>query len=188
MDTIAGIENTSSLETLMELARSHPIRTSDGKRWRRWRTGRPNAGSADQAPIVELLSKLATTDHDNDVQVEAVETLGEIGGAAAVAQLQKLAAPTPRSRSASKPSNRWLRAARPQAETAAFLKRIALAEKSTDVQIEAIETLLDLPDGAGIAALMDLARDHPVPDAARKRSNGCSRATIRLPARSSNRR
>jgi HEAT repeat protein len=49
-------------------------------------------------------------------------------------------------------------------ETAAFLKRIALADKSTDVQMEAIETLLELPDGAGIAALVDLARDHPVPD------------------------
>jgi HEAT repeat protein len=43
-----------------------------------------------------------------------------------------------------------------------LLKSIALDDRSTTVQLEAIETLGDLPDGAGIDALVDLARDHPM--------------------------
>ncbi len=123
------------------------------------------------------------------MQVEAVETLGEIGGAAAVAELQKLAGTHPEEQVRIEAIESLGEAGGSAGETAAFLKRIALADKSTDVQMEAIETLLELPDGAGIPALIDLARDHPVARRpARKRSNTCSRASIRLLARSSKRR
>jgi HEAT repeat protein len=47
------------------------------------------------------------------------------------------------------------------ATSVTLLKRIALDDLSTNVQHEAIETLSELPDGAGIGALVELAREHP---------------------------
>ena len=167
VDTIAGIDNTSGVETLMELARSHP-----NTRLRReavealaHRASERGAGkaNADQA-VVELLSTLATTDRETDVQIEAVETLGEIGGAAAVAQLRKLAATHADERVRAEAIESLGESDASRTETADFLERLALAEKSQRVQSEALETLADLPDGAGIAALVNLARDHPSAD------------------------
>jgi HEAT repeat protein len=117
-------------------------------------------GNADGA-VVELLSTLATTDHETDVQIEAVETLSEIGGAGAVAQLRKLATTHADERVRAEAIESLGESDASRTETADFLKRLALAEKSQRVQSEALETLADLRDGAGIAALVDLARDHP---------------------------
>jgi hypothetical protein len=46
---------------------------------------------------------------------------------------------------------------------------VAVSDTSTHVRDEAFETLAELPDGAGINALVELAREHPVP-AARKQA------------------
>jgi HEAT repeat protein/beta-lactamase regulating signal transducer with metallopeptidase domain len=168
VDTIAGIENTGSLETLVELAQAHT--SADIRREAVEALAERASGhdSADQTAIVGLLAKVAAADRDTDVQVEAVETLGEIGGAAAVTQLQKLAGSHPDERLRAEAIESLGESGAPAAETAAFLKRIALADKSTEVQTEAIETLVELPDGAGIQALIDVARDHPVPDTRRE--------------------
>ena len=164
VDTIAGIENTSSLETLVELAQSNADTDVRREAVEALAERASGAGSSDQAAIIELLAKLAAKDRNKDVQVEAVETLGEIGGAGAVAELRKLAGTHPDERVRTEAIESLGESDASATETAAFLKGIALADKSTDVQMEAIETLLDLPDGAGIAALIDLARDHPVHD------------------------
>jgi HEAT repeat protein len=164
VDTIAGIEDSSSLETLMQLARSH-----ESTRVRKEavealadRAHEHDEGkaSAEQAKIVELLSTLATADRDIDVQTEAVETLGEIGGAAAVAELRKLAGTHAEERVRIEAIESLGESRAPAAEMAKFLKGLALSDKSEDVRSEALETLADLPDGAGIAALIDLAREH----------------------------
>ena len=164
VDTIAGIETTSSLETLVELAQSKADTDVRREAVEALADRASGAASSDQAAIIELLAKLAATDRNMDVQVEAVETLGEIGSAAAVAELRKLAGTHPDEQVRTEAIESLGEADVSAGETAAFLKQIALADKSTDVQMEAIETLLELPDGAGIAALIDLARDHPVPD------------------------
>ena len=178
LDAIGGIDSTSGVETLMELARSHPntnlrreavealadrasgqgAGAGEGKG--EGKGAGEGKGSASQS-VVALLSTLATTDHEIDVQIEAVETLGEIGGAVAVAQLRKLATTHADERVRVEAIESMGESDASRAETADVLKQIALAEKSQRVQFEALETLADLPDGAGIAALVDLARDHP---------------------------
>ena len=166
IDTIAGIDNTSVAETLMELARTHPntrIRREAVEALADRASGQgAGKGSGDQA-VVELLSTLATTDRETDVQIAAVETLSEIGGAVAVAQLQKLATTHADERVRAEAIESLGESDASRTETADFLRRLALAEKSQRVQFEALETLADLQDGAGIAALVDLARDHPSP-------------------------
>jgi HEAT repeat protein len=165
VDTIAGIADTSSVETLMQLARSHE---STGVRKEavealadRARGHDEGKASAEQTKIVELLSTLATADRDIDVQTEAIETLGEIGAAAAIAELRKLAGTHADDRVRVEAIESLGESGAPAGETATFLKGLALAEKSEQVRSEALEALADLHDGAGIAVLIDLAREHP---------------------------
>jgi beta-lactamase regulating signal transducer with metallopeptidase domain/HEAT repeat protein len=164
LDTIAGIDDASGVETLMELARSHPNTSlrREAVEALADRASEQGAGkgNADQA-VIELLSTLAATDRETDVQIEAIEALSEIGGAVAVAQLRKLATSHADERVRVEAIESLGEIDASRTETADFLKRLALAEKSQRVQSEALETLADLPDGAGIAALVDLARDHP---------------------------
>ena len=165
VDAIAAIEDTSSVETLIQLARSHESTSVRSEaiealadRARGHDEGKP---SAEQTKIIELLSALAGADRDIDVQTEAVETLGEIGGAAAVAELRKLAGTHAEERVRIEAIESLVESEAPAAETAKFLKGLVLSEKSEDVRSEALETLADMDNGAGIAVLIDLAREHP---------------------------
>ena len=172
VDAIASIEDTSSLETLMQLARAH---TSTAVRIEAVEAlagrghgqgeGRPEA---ELTKIVELLSGLATADREIDVQAEAIESLAEIGGTAVVSELRKLAETHAEERVRVEAIESLGESGAPAAETAQFLKGLALAEKSEDVRSEALETLADLHDRAGIAALIDLAREHPSADTRRE--------------------
>ena len=113
---------------------------------------------------MDLLSSLATTDRAIDVQVEATEALGEIGGAAANSALRELARTHPDEQVRSEAIESLGESDGPAGETADFLKRLVLTDKSSDVQSEAIEALAGLRDGAGVAALIELAREHPLPE------------------------
>jgi beta-lactamase regulating signal transducer with metallopeptidase domain/HEAT repeat protein len=172
VDAIASIEDASSLETLMQLARSH---TSTGVRIEAVEAlagrghgqgeGKPDA---DLTKIVELLTALATADREIDIQTEATEALAEIGGTAVVAELRKLAETHAEERVRVEAIESLGESGAPAAETAGFLKGLALSEKPEHVRSEALETLADLHDRAGIAALIDLAREHPSADARRE--------------------
>ena len=165
VDAIAAIEDTSSVETLIQLARSHE--TSNVRkeavealadRAHGQGEGKPDA---ELTKIVELLSTLAAADRDIDVQTEAIDSLAEIGGTAVVAALRKLAGTHAEERVRVEAIESLGESGAPAADTAQFLKGLALSEKSEHVRSEALETLADLDDGAGIAALIDLAREHP---------------------------
>ena len=172
VDTIAAIENSSSVETLIQLARSHTstdVRRDAvealADRAHGQGEGRPNA---EMTQVVELLSALATADRDLDVQVQAIEALAEIGGGAAVAELRKLASTHAEERVRVEAIESLGESGALATETAPFLKGLALSEKSAHGRSKALETLADLDDGAGIAALIDLAREHPSADARRE--------------------
>jgi HEAT repeat protein/beta-lactamase regulating signal transducer with metallopeptidase domain len=172
VDTIAGIEDTSSVETLMQLARSH--QSADVRREAvealadRAHGQDESKPSAELTKIVELVSTLATADRDVDVQMEAIQALGEIGGVSAVAALEKLATTHAEEDVRIEAIEALGESAASAGETAKFLKGLALAEKSEQVRSEALETLADLHDGAGIAALIELAREHPSADTRRE--------------------
>jgi HEAT repeat protein len=102
------------------------------------------------------------------VQTKAVESLAEIGGTAVVSELRTLAETHAEERVRVEAIESLVESGAPAAETAKFLKGIALAEKSDHVRSKAIETLADLHDGTGIAALIDLAREHPSADTRRE--------------------
>jgi len=168
VDAIASIDQGGGLETVMELARSHPrleVRRKAVEALGQHSHGRGEGKpGTDERAIVELLTNIASSDREREVEIEAIETLGEVGGTAAVAELRKLASTHPDERARAKAIESLGETDAPAKETADFLKQLALAEKSTDVQNKAIETLADLRDGAGIGALIELARGHPAQD------------------------
>jgi HEAT repeat protein len=169
IDTIADLDDTRSLETLMQLARSHASvdirREAVEALAQRASDQHEGRASSDRTAVVELLSTMAKSDRDADVQVEAVETLGEIHDSSSVAQLRELARTHADERVRVEAVESLGESGVSAVETAAFLKGLALADASSDVRAEVFETLAALPDGAGISALVDLAREHPVPDA-----------------------
>jgi beta-lactamase regulating signal transducer with metallopeptidase domain/HEAT repeat protein len=168
IDTIADIDDTRSLETLIQLARSHAsvsVRREAVEALAHRASGQHEDSAKDRTAVVELLTALAKSDRDGDVQVEAVETLGEIHDSSSVAQLRELARTHADERVRVEAVESLGESGVSAAETAAFLKDLALADASGEVRAEVFETLAELPDGAGISALVDLAREHPVPDA-----------------------
>lgn len=167
VDTLGGFDDAQSFEKLIQLARSHP--SSELRREAAEALGqRGHHDSAEQSKVVELLASLARTDRDPDVQVEATETLGEVGGAAALAQLRSLAESHRDERVRSEAIETLGEQETSGADVAAFLQRRALAEPSSEVQNEIIETLAQLHGGSGIPALIELARDLPSGDARRR--------------------
>jgi len=172
VNAIASIEDTSSLETLIQLARTHTstavrIEAVEALAGRAHGQGEGKP-DAELTKVVELLSGLAAADREIDVQTEAVEALAEIGGTAGVAELRKLAETHAEERVRVEAIESLGESGAPAAETARFLKGLALAEKSEHVRSEALETLADLHDRAGIGALIDLAREHPSADTRRE--------------------
>lgn len=167
VDAIANIDQGGGLATLMELARSHPsidVRHKAVEALGQHSHGHGESQAGDSRATVDLLTQIASSDRDIEVQIEAIETLGEVGGTAAVAELRKLATSHSDERARVEAVESLGESDAPAKETADFLKRLALGEKSTDVQNKILETLVDLRGGAGIAALIELAREHPSQD------------------------
>jgi beta-lactamase regulating signal transducer with metallopeptidase domain/HEAT repeat protein len=167
IDTIAANETAGSRATLMELARSHSsldIRQKAVEELAGLAAHGEGRAGSDARAIVDLLTSLATSDRALEVQIEATESLGEIGGAAATAALRDLARTHPDEEVRSEAIESLGDSDAAAAETADFLKRLVLADKSPDVQSEALETLSGLRGGAGVGALIELAREHPDPE------------------------
>ncbi len=163
VDTLAGLEDAKGLTTLMALAQSHPRTNVRREAIEALADQSSDPDEARDRTIVDLLEKLARNDRDIEVQLEAVETLGDIPGAAAAGRLRELAQTHPDDdvRAEAIESLGSL----PAAEAASILESVARAEKSPRVQDEAIETLAGLDDGAGLNALIAIARDHPAASA-----------------------
>ena len=117
-------------------------------------------GARSESIAHEALVALARHDTSPEIQREAVETLGEIDDPKALEHLRELAQTHPDRRVRAE-AVETLGDTKSPAASVSLLKGIALGDLSTSVQHEAIETLRDLPDGAGLGALVELAREHP---------------------------
>ena len=157
VETLGDFEDKRGKAALLELAKSHPdveIR----------REAIETLG--DVLPAETAVAQLATflADREPAILEEVVDAIAAIENGGGRATLMELA----RSHSSVDVRREAVEALgesdAPARETADFLKGLALADKSPDVQSEAIETLADLRDGAGIAALIELAREHPLPE------------------------
>jgi HEAT repeat protein len=87
---------------------------------------------------VPLLTELARTHPQIDVRREAIETLGDLASG----------------HDKDQPNS-------DRSTIVDLLTALAKSDPETDVQNEAIETLGGLPNGDGVTALVELARDHP---------------------------
>src|SRR5437773_2444890 len=107
-----------------------------------------------------VLEQLAQRDPDAHVQQEAVEALGHLGSPQALAPLEYLARAQPNAEVRDEAVEQYARSAAPESALVLLVDRLA-NDSSSDVQVEAVERLADLPDGLGIPALREAARSHP---------------------------
>ncbi len=107
-----------------------------------------------------VLERLAQRDPDAHVQQEAVEALGHLGSPQAIAPLARLARAQPNAEVRDEAVEQYARSAAPESALVLLVDRLA-NDSSSDVQVEAVERLADLPDGLGIPALREAARSHP---------------------------
>jgi HEAT repeat protein/beta-lactamase regulating signal transducer with metallopeptidase domain len=153
-ERLGEIDAPAAAEALFDLARTHPA----------LEVRREAVETLGEAPpskaIVDTLARIATDDRSPDVQREAVETLGEVGDGLGLPEVARLATAHP-SIDIRREAIETLAEHAPPATALEVLKRIIDSDPSEDARREAIESLTELHDGAGIPALIDVARSHP---------------------------
>lgn len=157
METLGDYEDGRGVPLLTELARTHP----DVEVRREAVETLGDAMPADK--LVPLLKELAAAGTDAAVQEEAIETLADVDDPRAAESLRELARTHPDDLMRIEAVKRLGETAA-SAESVALLKSLALSDRAEDVQREAIEALAELPDGAGIDTLVQIAREHPNAD------------------------
>lgn len=155
VETLGEIDDARVGAVLRELARSHP---------------RPEVrmeaietlAELDQgSETVSILSEIVREDQNEDVQHEALESLGEMGVPAA----EKLVSEMARGHASLEVRKQAVEMLVESLEPSAALeqlKSIARNDPNQDVQVEATETIGELPAGLAVAALTELASEHPV--------------------------
>src|SRR5439155_1147469 len=136
----------ASVGALLEIARTHP---DPGVRRKAVKT----VGEvATPEAALGVLERLAQRDPDVEVQQEAVEALGHLGTPQVIAPLARLARAQPNAEVRDEAVEQYARSAAPESALVLLVDRLA-NDSSSDVQMEAVERLADLPDGLGIPAL-----------------------------------
>lgn len=156
VETLGEIHDSRAVAVLQQIARSHP--STDVRRKAIETLGQTSPDSARA-----LLERIAGENDDPDVQREAVETLGELDDPAALAAVARVARTHPDDDVRRKAIETFTEHASPAAALA-LLKDLLASDASEDVLSQALESLVDLPDGMGIAAAVEVARAHPNPE------------------------
>src|SRR2546430_3843256 len=148
------VRGGAGVGALLDIARTHP--NPDVRR-------KAVKAVGDVAPAeaaLGVLEQLAQRDPDAHVQQEAVEALGHLGSPQALAPLAYLARAQPNAEVRDEAVEQYARNAAPESALVLLVDRLA-NDSSSDVQVEAVDRLADLPDGLGIPALREAARSHP---------------------------
>src|SRR5881628_149510 len=151
---LGKVRGGAGVGALLDIARTHP--NPDVRR-------KAVKAVGDVAPpeaALGVLEQLAQRDPDAHVQQEAVEALGHLGSPQALAPLAYLARAQPNAEVRDEAVEQYARSAAPESALVLLMDRLA-NDSSSDVQVEAVERLADLPDGLGIPALREAARSHP---------------------------
>jgi beta-lactamase regulating signal transducer with metallopeptidase domain/HEAT repeat protein len=154
VETLGELQGAEARTALVDIARTHP--TVDVRREAIETLG--HAGRADD--VVDLLARVVREDTSADVQREAVETLGEVvdgRGLAVVAQFA-LGHPVADVR---REAIETLVEHAPQKTAIEILGQVVSKDRDADVRYEALEGLVELPGGAGIPSLIEVARTSP---------------------------
>src|SRR6266702_2819317 len=110
--------------------------------------------------LLGVLVEVARRDPDDVVKQKAVEALGRLDTPEAVAPLARLARAESSARVREEAVEQYASSAAPESALVLLADRLA-NDSSSDVQVEAVERLAELPDGLGIRALREAARSHP---------------------------
>jgi HEAT repeat protein/beta-lactamase regulating signal transducer with metallopeptidase domain len=154
VETLGDLEAPGAVSLLRDFARRHPraaVRQEAIETLSELDSG---------SETISLLSSIAREDQNEDVQSEALESLGEMG----VPETGNLVAEVARTHEKEEVRRRaveMLPEALGPASALAKLKEIATGDPSVDVQVEATETMGELPAELAIPVLKDLAEHHP---------------------------
>jgi beta-lactamase regulating signal transducer with metallopeptidase domain/HEAT repeat protein len=161
VETLGDYKDGRGVALLQDILRTHP--RPDVRR----EAIETLADRATPAEALTLLRDVMQRDTEIDVRREAVERLADIDDAAARALLIEIAS-THASEDLRAEATESLADVKPSAEIVPALKQIAMSDRTLHVRGEAIEALFDLPDGQGIDALVEVARDHTDHDTRKK--------------------
>jgi beta-lactamase regulating signal transducer with metallopeptidase domain/HEAT repeat protein len=153
-ESLGQVHDGAGVMALFDLARTHPEAE----------VRREAVETLGEAPaskdVVEFLGRIAREDKSVDIQREAIETLGEIDEGRGLAEVAQVALAHPSS-DVRREAIETLGEHAPTKTSVDVLTKIATTDADEGARDEALETLADLPDGAGIPALIDIARSHP---------------------------
>ena len=155
-ETIGELEDQRGVDILIELAERHP-RTEV-----RIEAVEALGQVQETGRAIEVLDRLISGAGRAEVQIEAVETLGELHDhdPAVLARLARIARSHPVTEVQVEAVETYGEHAAPDS-AAVFLADLVRTAATQDVRLEALETLADLEDGAGIPAIIEIARSHP---------------------------
>src|SRR5881296_805263 len=151
---LGKVRGGAGVSALLDIATTHP--NPDVRR----KAVKTVGEVAPPEAALGVLERLAQRDPDAQVQQEAVKALGHLGSPQAVAPLARLARAQPNAEVREEAVEQYARSAAPESALVLLVDRLA-NDSSSDVQVEAVERLADLPDGLGIPALREAARSHP---------------------------
>src|SRR5437867_3557722 len=151
---LGKVRGGAGVSALLEIARTHPNPDV------RHKAVKMVGDVATPEAAVGVLERLTHRDPNVEVQQEAVKALGHLGSPQAVAPLARLARAQPNAEVREEAVEQYARSAAPESALVLLVDRLA-NDSSSDVQVEAVERLADLPDGLGIPALREAARSHP---------------------------
>src|SRR5438309_962811 len=154
VEALGKVRGSAGVGALIDIARTHP---NPGVRRKAVKTV---GDVATPEMALDVLERLAYRDPDARVQQKAVEALGHLGSAQAIAPLARLAGAQPRAEVREEAVEQYARTAAPESALVLLVDRLA-HDSSSAVQVEAVERLAELPDGLGIRALRQAARSHP---------------------------
>jgi len=154
VEALGKVRGSAGVGALIDIARTHP---NPGVRRKAVKTV---GDVATPEMALDVLERLAYRDPDARVQQKAVEALGHLGSAQAIAPLARLAGAQPRAEVREEAVEQYARTAAPESALVLLVDRLA-NDSSSAVQVEAVERLAELPDGLGIRALRQAARSHP---------------------------
>jgi HEAT repeat protein/beta-lactamase regulating signal transducer with metallopeptidase domain len=155
IETLGELHDARAYTLLVEFARTHPV--SDVRRQAIETLG--ETGRTDS--VIDILDGVARAAGDPDVSREAVETLGELHDARALSRVAGIARTHPNTDVRREAIETYAENATADSAVA-LLTAILNGDAPDDVYGEVLESLEELEGGAGIPALIEAARSHPI--------------------------
>jgi beta-lactamase regulating signal transducer with metallopeptidase domain len=153
VEALSHIKDRAAADTIVDIARTHPrakVRNEAVKYI-------DHVLAADAVPPV--LEEIVRRDADIHVQHEAIEALGQLHDTQALASLARLARTHPSVEVREETVEQYAKRAAPESALVLLTDRLA-HDRSSAVQVEAVQRLAALPVGMGVPALREAARAH----------------------------